>query len=171
MNLNELHDSPTRKVSTNEDKNLFIKCSPKMKPGQLNHSPNRIGNTNEGSGSVNNSPLLVIGQDFKSPVKVSPKRSMFNSPEKNTSPLKITSPFKSPTKPEGVEKEGEEDKDKKYVVRESSSSFYRRIQLPERADADNIDAHLTDGILRISVPLTPLPEPKKITVKSKASKK
>jgi len=113
MNLNELHDSPTRKVSTNEDKNLFIKCSPKMKPGQLNHSPNRIGNTNEGSGSVNNSPLLVIGQDFKSPVKVSPKRSMFNSPEKNTSPLKITSPFKSPTKPEGVEKEGEEDKDKK----------------------------------------------------------
>src|SRR5579871_4571558 len=30
--------------------------------------------------------------------------------------------------------EKEEDKDKKYVVRESSSSFYRRIQLPERAN-------------------------------------
>ena len=32
--------------------------------------------------------------------------------------------------------EKEEDKDKKYVVRESSSSFYRRISLPERADRE-----------------------------------
>ena len=31
--------------------------------------------------------------------------------------------------------EKEEDKEKKYVVRESSSSFYRSVQLPERADA------------------------------------
>jgi len=63
--------------------------------------------------------------------------------------------------------EKEEDKDKKYVVRESSSSFYRRIQLPERAETDNIDAHLEDGILRVNIPLSPLPEPKKIEVKSK----
>jgi HSP20 family protein len=63
--------------------------------------------------------------------------------------------------------EKEEDKDKKYVVRESSSSFYRRIALPERADADKIEAHLDDGILKIKVPLTPLPEPKKIRVGSK----
>lgn len=63
--------------------------------------------------------------------------------------------------------EKEEDKKKKYVVRESSSSFYRRIQLPERAEADNIEAHLDEGVLRVVVPLTPLPEPKKITVKSK----
>ncbi len=60
--------------------------------------------------------------------------------------------------------EKEEDKDKKYVVRESSSSFYRRIQLPERANTDAIKAHLDDGILKITVPLTPLPEPKKIKV-------
>lgn len=64
--------------------------------------------------------------------------------------------------------EKEEDKDKKYVVRESSSSFYRRIQLPERADTDKIDAHLDDGVLRVNVPLTPLQEPKKIAVKTKA---
>lgn len=63
--------------------------------------------------------------------------------------------------------EKEEDKDKKYVVRESSSSFYRRIQLPERADTDKIDAQLDDGVLRVDVPLAPLPEPKKIAVKSK----
>lgn len=63
--------------------------------------------------------------------------------------------------------EKEEDKDKKYVVRESSSSFYRRIMLPKRADAESIDAHLDDGVLKVQVPLTPLPEPKKITIASK----
>lgn len=63
--------------------------------------------------------------------------------------------------------EKDEDKAKKYVVRESSSSFYRRIQLPDRADAEHIEAHLDEGILKVVVPLTPLPEPKKITVSSK----
>lgn len=67
--------------------------------------------------------------------------------------------------------EKEEDKQKKYVVRESSSSFYRRIQLPDRAETDKIDAHLDDGVLKVTVPLAALPEPKKIAVKSKASKK
>ncbi len=63
--------------------------------------------------------------------------------------------------------EKESDKDKKYVVRESSSSFYRRIALPARAEAERIDAHLDDGILKVEVPLTPLPEPKKIAIASK----
>lgn len=63
--------------------------------------------------------------------------------------------------------EKEEDKGKKYVVRESSSSFYRRIALPERADTEKVEAHLDDGVLKVAVPLTPLPEPKKITVSSK----
>lgn len=67
--------------------------------------------------------------------------------------------------------EKEEDKGKKYVVRESSSSFYRRIALPERADTDKINAHLDDGVLKVSVPLTPLPEPKKIAIASKTAKK
>ena len=63
--------------------------------------------------------------------------------------------------------EKEEDKGKKYVVRESSSSFYRSIQLPERADTDAIEAHLEDGVLKVVVPVTPAPEPKKIAVKAK----
>jgi HSP20 family protein len=66
--------------------------------------------------------------------------------------------------------EREEDKDKKYVVRESSSSFYRRIALPERADTDKIDARLDDGVLKISVPLTPLPEPKKVAITASSKK-
>lgn len=64
--------------------------------------------------------------------------------------------------------EKEEDKDKKYVVRESSSSFFRQIQLPERADADHIEADLHGGVLMVKVPLTPLPEPKKISLSGKS---
>lgn len=67
--------------------------------------------------------------------------------------------------------EKEEDRDKKYVVRESSSSFYRRVNLPERANTDNIEAALDDGVLRVSVPLAPLPEPKKIAITAKTKKK
>lgn len=64
----------------------------------------------------------------------------------------------------------EEDKDKKYVVRESSSSFYRRFQLPERANADNISASLDNGIVTVKVPMKPLPEPKKIAIENKSRK-
>lgn len=67
--------------------------------------------------------------------------------------------------------EKQEDKDKKYVVRESSSSFYRRIALPERANTDEIKANLEDGVLTVSVPLTPLPEPKKIAIAASGKKK
>ena len=67
--------------------------------------------------------------------------------------------------------EKEEDKSKKYVVRESSSSFYRSIQLPDRADADKIDARIDDGVLKVVVPLEPLPEPKKITIASSTKRK
>jgi HSP20 family protein len=63
--------------------------------------------------------------------------------------------------------EKDEDKGKQYVVRESSNSFYRRIALPKRAEVDKIEANLEDGVLRVSVPLTPLPEPKKIPINSK----
>lgn len=63
--------------------------------------------------------------------------------------------------------EKETDKNRKYVIRESSSSFYRRMQLPERADGDKIQAHLEDGILKVTVPLEPLPQPKKILVEKK----
>ena len=62
--------------------------------------------------------------------------------------------------------EKEEDKDKKYVIRESSSSFYRRISLPKQSDPDNIDAQLDDGLLKVTVPFKALPEPKKISVKT-----
>lgn len=62
--------------------------------------------------------------------------------------------------------EQEKDKKKKYVVRESSSSFYRRIRLPDAADTDNIEAHMKDGVLKVVVPFKELPAPKKISIKA-----
>lgn len=67
--------------------------------------------------------------------------------------------------------EREEDKSKKYVVRESSSSFYRRIHLPQRADAEHIKARLDDGVLKVVVPFKELPQPKRIAIESTAKKK
>ena len=67
--------------------------------------------------------------------------------------------------------EREEDKKRKYVVRESSSSFYRRVLLPDRADAEQIEAHLEDGILKVAIPLKELPEPKKISISAKTKDK
>jgi HSP20 family protein len=64
--------------------------------------------------------------------------------------------------------EKEADKKKKYVVRESSSSFYRRIKLPEQADEDKIEAHIENGVLRVVIPFKKLPAPKKITISGKS---
>lgn len=66
--------------------------------------------------------------------------------------------------------EEEKDKNKKYVVRESSSSFYRRIRLPEQADKNKIAATIENGVLEIIVPFKKLPTPKKVAIRSKSSK-
>ena len=58
----------------------------------------------------------------------------------------------------------EEDSEKKYMVRESSSSFYRRISLPERADEESIEANFTNGVLKVVVPFKELASPKKIAI-------
>ncbi len=63
--------------------------------------------------------------------------------------------------------EQENDKTKKYVVRESGSSFYRRIQLPKVADLEKIDGDMKDGVLKVVVPFKEQPAPKKIAIKKK----
>lgn len=62
--------------------------------------------------------------------------------------------------------ERDEDKKRTYVLRESSSSFYRSIALPEQADEQGIEARFADGVLRVTVPLKKLPAPKKIAITS-----
>ena len=65
------------------------------------------------------------------------------------------------------------DKKRSYMMRESHSSFARRVVLPEGANADNIAAELDKGVLRITVPVD-RPEAKKIAIstgdKTKAKK-
>lgn len=60
--------------------------------------------------------------------------------------------------------EQEKDKDKKYIVRESSTSFYRSIRLPEATDEDSIKAVMKNGILKVSIKFKELPKPKQITI-------
>jgi len=62
--------------------------------------------------------------------------------------------------------EQEKDKDKKYIVRESSTSFYRSIRLPEAADENSIKAKMKNGILKVSVQFKDLPTPKQIAIES-----
>lgn len=60
---------------------------------------------------------------------------------------------------------------KRYMVRESSSSFYRRIALPDRADLGAVTADFDQGVLTVNVPLKEVATPKKvaITVGSKSA--
>ena len=60
--------------------------------------------------------------------------------------------------------EKEEDKDKKYIIRESSSNFYRTISLPERANKDEISADMVNGKLVVTIPMTPLPEVREVAI-------
>ena len=60
--------------------------------------------------------------------------------------------------------EREEDKKKKYVMRESSSSFYRSIALPEQADAEAVSARFSKGVLTVTVPFTKSAAPKKVEI-------
>jgi len=67
-----------------------------------------------------------------------------------------------------AEKHEQDKSDKKqYVVRESSSSFYRRFSLPKIADVDAIKADMKDGVLTIDIPFKELPKPKKIAIGGK----
>lgn len=62
--------------------------------------------------------------------------------------------------------EDKKDKKRSYVMRESHASFYRRIALPEYADADKVDATFDNGVLKVTIPFKELPKPKKIAIGS-----
>ena len=69
------------------------------------------------------------------------------------------------------EKEEKDKGQRKYLLRESSSSYYRRLELPARADADGVKANFKNGTLKVTVPLKELPKPKSIKIEAGKEKK
>lgn len=63
-------------------------------------------------------------------------------------------------------REKDEGKDRKYLVRESVSQYYRRFSLPKNVDAEAIKADYKKGVLKISIPYKELPAPKRIAISS-----
>lgn len=64
---------------------------------------------------------------------------------------------------ERTEKAEQKDKKRRYMVRESSTSFARRVVLPEGADTENITAQLDKGMLKVTIPVE-RPEAKRIEI-------
>ncbi len=62
------------------------------------------------------------------------------------------------------EKDEEKNKKRNYMVRESHASFYRRIALPKHADGDKVTAHFENGVLKVVVPFSELPKPKRVAI-------
>jgi HSP20 family protein len=67
--------------------------------------------------------------------------------------------------------EKEESKDRKYLIRESAVSYFRRFTLPRNSDTENIAAKFENGVLKVTIPYKELPQPKKIAISAKSSKK
>jgi HSP20 family protein len=66
---------------------------------------------------------------------------------------------------QGQKQDREEDtRRKRYVVRETSQSFYRRVPLPERADESRVSASFENGVLKVVIPFKELPAPKRIPI-------
>lgn len=55
----------------------------------------------------------------------------------------------------------EEDRDRNYVIRESSESFRRSVTLPEGVNIDDIQASLDNGVLTVTVPTPQVTESKR----------
>lgn len=70
---------------------------------------------------------------------------------------------------ERTEREEHKDKKRSYLVRESASSFARRIVLPEGANTEKISAELDKGVLKVMVPVEQA-EAKKIEIAAPNSK-
>lgn len=67
--------------------------------------------------------------------------------------------------------EKEENKNRRYMVRESSSTFYRQLALPERADENKIKASFKNGLLKVVVSFKDLPKPTRIAIEGSKTKK
>lgn len=68
-------------------------------------------------------------------------------------------------------KEKEKSEDRKYLIKESVSRYYRRFALPKNSDVDSINAKYENGVLKVVVPFKELPQPKRIAISAKSKAK
>ena len=62
----------------------------------------------------------------------------------------------------------EENKDKKYYIRERvCGRFERSFTLPDNVDKDKIEANFTDGVLKMEIPKIEIPEEQEVKIKVK----
>lgn len=54
---------------------------------------------------------------------------------------------------------------RRYLLKESSSEYYRRIALPEGADGEKAEANYKDGVLKVTMPMEMPKQPKAIDIK------
>lgn len=62
--------------------------------------------------------------------------------------------------------EKKEEKDGYLRTERSSGEFYRRLALPETADAEHVDAKSDKGVLEVSIPKREVAKAKRVEVKS-----
>ena len=60
---------------------------------------------------------------------------------------------------EGGEQEGYRRSERRY------GSFYRTIPLPDGADAEQAQAHMKDGVLEVTLPMTPRKQARRLDIK------
>jgi HSP20 family protein len=65
------------------------------------------------------------------------------------------------------EEERRKEDERYYAYERSYGSFSRSITMPADADANNIQAELKDGVLRLSIAKQPEAQPKKISLSGK----
>ncbi|MBL6750220.1 MAG: Hsp20/alpha crystallin family protein [Nevskia sp.] len=64
--------------------------------------------------------------------------------------------------------EKKEEKDGWLRTERFSGEFYRRLMLPDTADAEHVDASTEKGVLEITIPKRPAAQAKRVEVKTQA---
>jgi HSP20 family protein len=65
---------------------------------------------------------------------------------------------------QGHKQDSGEDTQKRFVMRETSQSYYRRVPLPDRADESRIAATFENGVLKVVIPFKDQPAAKRIPI-------
>ena len=67
------------------------------------------------------------------------------------------------------DEEQRQEDDRYYAYERSYGAFTRTFTLPESADLEHIEAHMSSGVLHVKVPKKPEVQPRKVTIGSQAA--